>query len=273
METAVTLRFPQYIEEHKHLLAPPVCNKMIHNDGKLRVMIVGGPNQRKDYHVNQGEEFFYQIKGDMCLKVVEQGVPKDIVIKEGQCFNLPGSIPHSPQRFENTIGLVIERLRPADQLDGLRYYVDDTNTATLWQRYFHVTDLGVQLKPLIESFFASEENRTRVPAGDLPACAFPDDVATSTEAPFPLADKVKELKEGDKGHVTVFDAKEFKISLVGSQPPPPIPTESWVWQLEGSSTVNGTALLAGQTHICAKIDDWATSGADCVALLLFTVAV
>ena len=152
-----------YINVHKEDLKPPVCNKMIHNDGKLRVMIIGGPNLRKDYHMNMGEEIFYQIKGDMCLKVMENNEPRDVIIREGEFFILPGKIPHSPQRFENTMGLVIERMRPEGELDGLRYFTDDTNKEVLWQRFFHVTDLGQQLVPLIEDFFASEEFKTRVP--------------------------------------------------------------------------------------------------------------
>jgi 3-hydroxyanthranilate 3,4-dioxygenase len=269
--TPVKLTFPEYIEANKALLAPPVCNKMIHNDGKLRVMIVGGPNQRKDYHLNQGEEFFFQIKGDMCLKVVERGAPKDVVIKEGQCFNLPGSVPHSPQRFADTVGLVIERLRPESQLDGLRYYVDDSNQAVLWQRYFHVYDLGVQLKPLIAEFFASEENASRVPSKDLPAPAFAEDTTTAVMAPFPMADKIAALKAGGGTPVPLFDDKmEFKISLVGAQAPAlPIANECWVWQLEGSSAVNGEALAASQTYLCPAIAEWVPA-ADSVALLVFT---
>ncbi|CAG2180001.1 unnamed protein product [Oppiella nova] len=72
---------------------------------QLKVFFVGGPNQRKDYHIEEGEELFYMIKGDMCLKVIEKGKPKDVIIKEGQVFLLAAKIPHSPQRFTNTIGL------------------------------------------------------------------------------------------------------------------------------------------------------------------------
>ena len=185
----IKLHFHNYIQENKSLLSPPVCNKMIHNDGKLRVMIVGGPNQRKDYHLNMGEEIFYQIKGDMCLKIVEQGKPKDVVIKEGEIFVLPGMIPHSPQRFEDTVGLVIERLRPDNELDGLRYFVDDTNQQVLWQRFFHVHDLGKQLKPLIEEYFASEEYKTRVPSKDMPSSAWEPDTVKTVQAPYPLESK------------------------------------------------------------------------------------
>lgn len=96
-----------WIDTHRHLLAPPVMNRMIHSRGtQWKVMIVGGPNERTDYHIDDGEEWFLMIKGDMNLKVVDkQGTHfRDVHIREGESFLLPANVPHSPQRFENTIG-------------------------------------------------------------------------------------------------------------------------------------------------------------------------
>lgn len=174
--------FLPWIESIKHLLKPPVGNKLMFGAGQLKVMIVGGPNTRKDFHTEEGEEFFYQLKGDMRLDVMERGQKKGIHIREGHCFVLPPRVPHSPQRFENTIGLVIERDRQEGEMDGLRWcvgqrrlpsataltvpppslpaarYVDDTNQV-LFEDWFHCTDLGTQLKPVIEAFFASVRAR------------------------------------------------------------------------------------------------------------------
>ena len=283
---SVHLNFPTYIKQNEHLLLPPVCNKMIHNDGKLRVMIVGGPNIRKDYHINQGEELFYMLRGDMCLKIMEQGQPKDVHIKEGEIFNLPASIPHSPQRFPDTIGLVIERMRPTAQLDGLRYYVDDTNEKTLWQRYFHSTDLGKELKPLIEGFFASEEFNTRVPAPDMPARAFNDNVTDATQAPFLLQSRIDTLLKkrsdeeaagggaagaGAQPPLLLFSPDmEFKVFLCTQGYPTVIENECWIWQLQGSSKVNGETILAAtDTYLCGRLESWECA-ADSVALLVYT---
>ncbi|CAF5009544.1 unnamed protein product, partial [Rotaria sp. Silwood1] len=138
----------QWIKENETQFLPPVCNKLLHNN-QLTIMFVGGPNIRKDYHLEEGEELFYQIKGDMCLKVLEQNQHRDIIIKEGEIFLLPSHIPHSPNRFENTVGFVMERKREEHELDCIRYY-QGHSTDRLYERWFHTTDLGTQLRPIIK---------------------------------------------------------------------------------------------------------------------------
>ena len=97
------------------------------------------------------------IKGDMCLKVIEGGKQKDIVIKEGHSFLLPARVPHSPQRYADTVGLVVERERLLSELDGLRFYAAHSSSEILFERWFHCYDLGSQLKPIILQFFNSTE--------------------------------------------------------------------------------------------------------------------
>ena len=108
MAVAQPFNIKKWIDENRHLLKPPVGNQQIYkgNDDFI-VMVVGGPNSRKDYHYDEGEEFFYQLEGDITLKIIEDGKPRDIVIKEGEIFLLPPRVPHSPRRPANTIGLVI----------------------------------------------------------------------------------------------------------------------------------------------------------------------
>ena len=147
-----------WIAENRHLLKPPVGNKMLYS-GQFMVMVVGGPNQRTDYHVNPTEELFFQVEGDIVLRVIEDGRPREIPIRQGDLFLLPAGVPHSPQRPANTVGLVIEHARPEHADDHLRWYcrkcgevVHDTG--------FHLEDLGKQLKPIIEGFNSSEALRT-----------------------------------------------------------------------------------------------------------------
>ena len=122
------INFKSWIEENRHLLKPPVGNKVVYEDTELIIMVVGGPNTRKDYHIDEGEEFFYQLEGGMVLRIMEDGKPRDIQINEGEIFLLPPKVPHSPQRFDNTVGLVVERKRGKGELDAFRWYCDECNT-------------------------------------------------------------------------------------------------------------------------------------------------
>jgi len=149
----------RWVDEHRELLKPPVGNKMVWQDSEFLVMVVGGPNRRKDYHVEDGEEFFYQIEGDITVRIIEDGKPRDVQIREGEMFLLPAGIPHSPQRPANTVGLVIERRRVESEKDHLRWFCDGCGEM-LYDASFQLVDLGKQLKPIIEGFYADESLRT-----------------------------------------------------------------------------------------------------------------
>ena len=152
------LNLSAFIEANKGRLQPPVSNFMLYNGNQLKVMIVGGPNQRDDFHVERGEEMFYQVAGPMNLDVMQMGKRMRLPIKEGDIFVLPAGVPHSPQRYENTIGLVIERTRTPDELDFVQWYVPGTNRL-LYRETLHCTDLGTQIKAVIERFNASENGK------------------------------------------------------------------------------------------------------------------
>lgn len=149
----------QWIADNKASLTPPVCNKQVYDDGDFIIMVVGGPNSRKDYHFDPGAEFFYQLKGDMVLRVIENGAPKDISIKEGEIFLLPPNTHHSPQRFANTAGLVIERKRKSGERDGFAWYCDQCHNL-LYEVAVPVENIVDDLPPLLAAFWASEKART-----------------------------------------------------------------------------------------------------------------
>jgi len=140
--------FQKWIDEHRHLLKPPVGNKCI-VDGDFIVMVVGGPNQRTDYHWDEGPEFFYQLEGEMVLKIQEDGKNRDIPIKAGEIFYLPPRIPHSPQRGPDSIGLVIERKRLPNELDGLQWYCASCNHK-LYEEYFVLENIQPQFPAVFE---------------------------------------------------------------------------------------------------------------------------
>ena len=160
------INFKKWIEDNRDLLKPPVCNKVIYENTEFIIMVVGGPNTRKDYHVDEGEEFFYQIEGKMILRIIKNGNPKDIVINEGEIFLLPSRVPHSPQRFENTVGLVVERKRTKDELDGFQWYCDSCNTL-LYEKFFPLNDIVKDLPVVFDSFWEDIKSRTCTKCGDI----------------------------------------------------------------------------------------------------------
>jgi 3-hydroxyanthranilate 3,4-dioxygenase len=166
MQSLLAFNFQRWIDENRHLLKPPVGNKCLFGDGDFIIMVVGGPNARKDYHVDPGEEFFYQLEGDMVLRTQQQGRPVEVPIRQGEVLLLPAEVPHSPQRQPNTIGLVIERRRRAGERDGFQWYCENCNTL-LYEEFFELTDIETQFPAIFERFFASRERRTCSRCGTL----------------------------------------------------------------------------------------------------------
>lgn len=159
MAISMPFNFQAWIDENRHLLKPPVGNQVVYKDTDFIIMVVGGPNSRKDYHFNEGEEFFYQLEGDMTLKVVDDGVPKDIPIRAGEIFLLPPRTPHSPQRPANTVGLVIERRRETKELDGFLWFCENCGEK-LYEEYLCLTDIVKDMPPIFERFYDNVEHCT-----------------------------------------------------------------------------------------------------------------
>lgn len=151
--------FQQWIAEHRHLLQPPVCNKQVFENDEFIVMVVGGPNGRKDYHYDEGPEFFYQLEGEMLLRTMQDGKRVDYPIKAGEIFLLPAKVPHSPVRYANSIGLVVERKRLANEKDGLMWFCDHCDHK-LYEEYFTLHSVEKDFLPVFERYLASEEKRT-----------------------------------------------------------------------------------------------------------------
>ncbi len=151
--------FKQWIDEHRHLLKPPVGNQCVYDDGDFIVMVVGGPNSRKDYHWDEGEEFFYQLEGDILVKIQEDGKSADVPIREGEMFLLPARVPHNPVRGANTIGMVIERKRRDGEQDGLLWFCENCNEK-LYEEYFELEDITTQFQGVFERFYDDLTLRT-----------------------------------------------------------------------------------------------------------------
>jgi len=152
------INFQKWIDDNRHLLKPPVGNKCI-VDGDFIVMVVGGPNARTDYHWDEGPEFFYQLEGEMVLKVQDNGRARDIPIKAGEVFYLPPRTPHSPQRMANSIGLVVERKRLPHEKDGLMWFCETCNHK-LFEEFFELNDIEKDFPAVFDRFYRSLDART-----------------------------------------------------------------------------------------------------------------
>ena len=159
MSITMPINFKNWIDENRHLLKPPVGNKEVYENGEFIVMVVGGPNNRKDYHYNTTPEFFYQLEGDITVRTMQNGKRVDYDIKEGEIFLLPGKVPHSPQRKANTIGLVIEQKRPETDVDALEWYCENCDNL-IYRNEFHLKNIVTELPVLMGNFYADVSKRT-----------------------------------------------------------------------------------------------------------------
>lgn len=161
MKTTRPFNLQQWISDNKHLLKPPVSNKNLYIDSDdYIVMIVAGPNARKDYHYNETEELFYQLEGTIKVVIQEEGIRKEMELKAGDIYLHPAKVPHSPIRYENSIGLVIERKRAGKGFkDGLLWHCENCNHK-LYEVYFELYDIEKDFLPHYQHFYNSLALRT-----------------------------------------------------------------------------------------------------------------
>jgi 3-hydroxyanthranilate 3,4-dioxygenase len=158
MKPSPAFNLRAWIDRHRQLLQPPVGNKRLFEDGDFVIMVVGGPNSRQDYHVDPGQEFFYQLEGDIVLRTIQDGHRVDEPIRQGEVLLLPANVPHSPQRPAGTIGLVVERRRRPGEREGFQWYCEHCGHL-LHEEFVEVTDIE-KLAPVFERFYASLDRRT-----------------------------------------------------------------------------------------------------------------
>ena len=160
MPAAPPFNLRRWIDQNRSLLKPPVGNKLLFEDSSgFIIMAVGGPNSRKDFHHDPFEEFFFMIEGDMVLRTVQDGRLTDVPIREGEMYLLPAEVPHSPQRPANSVGLVVERRRAPDQLDGFSWYCENCGHQLFMERVA-VGNIETQLPQIFSRFYSSLQHRT-----------------------------------------------------------------------------------------------------------------
>lgn len=165
MPTATTTRtlppidLMKWVEKYKHEMKPPVSNKYLYDGEDFFVMLINGPNSRNDFHVTNSEEFFFQLKGDIIVRIIEDGEMKDVRVREGETFFVPGNVPHSPTRGPNTLGMVIERRRPPGELEHLQFYCENCSQL-VHDMEFDCKDIVKHFAQAMEDFWADEELST-----------------------------------------------------------------------------------------------------------------
>jgi 3-hydroxyanthranilate 3,4-dioxygenase len=166
MELSAPFNLRGWIDRNRSLLKPPVGNKLMFEDSEFIIMAVGGPNSRKDFHHDPGAEFFFQLEGSMVLRTLQSGRFIDVPIREGEMFLLPAEVPHSPQRPAGSIGIVVERRRGAEELDGFSWYCDNCAHCLYLERVA-VSNIETQLPGIFSRFYSSIERRTCTVCGTL----------------------------------------------------------------------------------------------------------
>ncbi len=151
----------KWVDQNRDLLKPPVGNKNIFVGSQdYIVMVVGGPNARKDYHYNETEELFYQIEGKIELYVQRDGKKEKLELNPGDIYLHPAKTPHSPVRQAGSVGLVVERKRAGQGYkDGLLWFCENCNNK-LYEVYFALNDIEKDFLPHFEHFYNSLELRT-----------------------------------------------------------------------------------------------------------------
>ena len=167
MPIARPFNLQKWIDENRDALKPPVGNRNLYKEaGDYIVMIVAGPNARKDYHYNETEELYYQLEGNIVVRIQEDGKAVDIPINEGEMFLLPAKVPHSPIRSEGSIGLVVELKRTEKERDGLLWFCDNCNNK-LHESYFKLNNIEKDFLPRFKEYYTSSELRSCGSCGEV----------------------------------------------------------------------------------------------------------
>ncbi|MBS0614427.1 MAG: 3-hydroxyanthranilate 3,4-dioxygenase [Proteobacteria bacterium] len=164
MKYGLPLNFPDWLRRNEHLLQPPVGNQQVWKDADFIVTVVGGPNQRTDFHDDPFEEFFYQFKGNAAILIAAEGHFERVPLKEGDIFLLPAHARHSPQRPErDSRCFVIERSRPPEIVDGFEWYCSRCG-ALVYRAEVQLASIVNDLPRIFAEFYALPPDRRRCAA-------------------------------------------------------------------------------------------------------------
>lgn len=153
------INLKEWVEKNRDQLKPPVGNKYLYDGKDFFVMVISGPNARNDFHVTKSEEYFYQVQGDITVRIREEGEIKDFKVREGETMFIPANVPHSPQRPPGTIGVVVERVRPEGEMEHLVFYCEKCGEL-VHDIEFDCKDIVKHFRETMESFWKDDARRT-----------------------------------------------------------------------------------------------------------------
>lgn len=153
------LNLNAWIEENRHLFKPPVSNRYVYDGRDFFVMVIMGPNARNDFHQVDSEEFFYQLKGDIKVRIREGDRIVDHLVREGETFFIPANVIHAPVRPPETLGLVVERRRPPGETEHVIFYCPNCE-ALVEDIHFDCADIVQAFSQAMLDFWKDDARRT-----------------------------------------------------------------------------------------------------------------
>ncbi|PYJ79729.1 MAG: 3-hydroxyanthranilate 3,4-dioxygenase [Verrucomicrobia bacterium] len=153
------INLKNWIEENREKFKPPVSNRYLYDGRDFFVMVIKGPNARNDFHLVDSEEYFYQLKGDIKVRVREGERIVDHVVHEGETFFIPPNVPHSPQRPPDTVGVVVERRRPPGEKEHVIFYCENCG-ALVEDIHFDCADIVEHFSQAMLDFWNDDARRT-----------------------------------------------------------------------------------------------------------------
>jgi 3-hydroxyanthranilate 3,4-dioxygenase len=148
-----------WIEKNREKFKPPVSNRYLYDGRDFFVMVIKGPNARNDFHLVDSEEYFYQLKGDIKVRIREGDRIVDHIVREGETFFIPPNVPHSPQRPSGTVGVVVERRRPPGEKEHVIFYCDNCG-ALVEDIHFDCADIVQHFSRAMLDFWNDDARRT-----------------------------------------------------------------------------------------------------------------
>jgi 3-hydroxyanthranilate 3,4-dioxygenase len=153
------INLESWIEKNREKFKPPVSNRYLYDGRDFFVMVIKGPNARNDFHLVDSEEYFYQLKGDIKVRVREGDRIVDHIVKEGETFFIPPNVPHSPQRPSDTIGVVVERRRPPGEKEHVIFYCENCGSL-VEDIHFDCADIVEHFSQAMLDFWNDDARRT-----------------------------------------------------------------------------------------------------------------